>query len=243
MAEEAATPRISEETITLTVAGPSGAKAEDWESTIQFQEYEKRLGIKFDATTYTDEQWGSKFTLMLASDEMPDLVSMSQVPMSRADLEKYVADGYFLDFSKYLDIMPNLVEKMEKFPEYKDAVTASDGGIYGFTFLNSRDPGAKLIPIYMSQKWLDNVGMERPATLEELYEVLKAFKEQDANGNGDPNDEIPMGMSCSTTASWQNELPILWAYGINSDIYSYHRKGNEDGTVALWDIRKIIKNS
>ena len=28
--------------------------------------------------------------------------------------------------------------------------------------------------------------------MDEWYEVLKAFKEQDANGNGDPNDEIPL---------------------------------------------------
>ena len=38
---------------------------------------------------------------------------------------------------------------------------------------------------------MKNVGLETPATIDELYEVLVAFKEQDANGNGDPNDEIP----------------------------------------------------
>ena len=31
-----------------------------------------------------------------------------------------------------------------------------------------------------------------PTTIDEYYEVLKAFKEQDANGNGDPDDEIPL---------------------------------------------------
>ena len=34
--------------------------------------------------------------------------------------------------------------------------------------------------------------MDYPTNVDELYEVLKAFKEQDANGNGDPNDEIPL---------------------------------------------------
>ncbi|HCA69426.1 MAG TPA: sugar ABC transporter substrate-binding protein, partial [Lachnospiraceae bacterium] len=33
--------------------------------------------------------------------------------------------------------------------------------------------------------------MEIPKTTEEFEAVLKAFKEKDANGNGDPNDEIP----------------------------------------------------
>ena len=31
-----------------------------------------------------------------------------------------------------------------------------------------------------------------PQTTDELFDVLTAFKEQDANGNGDPNDEIPL---------------------------------------------------
>ena len=34
--------------------------------------------------------------------------------------------------------------------------------------------------------------MKMPTTWDELYDVLVAFKEKDANGNGDPNDEIPM---------------------------------------------------
>ena len=70
--------RISDDVITVTLAGPSGATAMDWNSTLQFAEYEKRLGIKFDATTYTNEQWSSKVTLIMASDEMPDILTMSK---------------------------------------------------------------------------------------------------------------------------------------------------------------------
>jgi len=43
----------------------------------------------------------------------------------------------------------------------------------------------------INKTWLDNLGLEIPDTYEDLAKVLKAFKEQDANGNGDPNDEIP----------------------------------------------------
>lgn len=45
---------------------------------------------------------------------------------------------------------------------------------------------------WLNKKWMDNLGLEEPRNLEELNIALKAFKEQDANGNGDPNDEIPM---------------------------------------------------
>ena len=46
--------------------------------------------------------------------------------------------------------------------------------------------------IMINKTWLERLGLEKPTTLEEFEKVLTAFKEQDANGNGDPNDEIPM---------------------------------------------------
>ena len=45
---------------------------------------------------------------------------------------------------------------------------------------------------FIRQDWLDRVGMKVPTTRDELVAVYKAFKEQDANGNGDLNDEIPV---------------------------------------------------
>ncbi|MCU6712116.1 extracellular solute-binding protein [Paenibacillus sp. J5C_2022] len=40
--------------------------------------------------------------------------------------------------------------------------------------------------------WLDRVGMEVPKSKEQYVEVLRAFRDQDANGNGDPHDEVPL---------------------------------------------------
>lgn len=51
---------------------------------------------------------------------------------------------------------------------------------------------------FINKAWLDRLGMEMPTTVDEWYEVLKAFKEQGANGNGDPNDEIPLTGSAKT---------------------------------------------
>ena len=40
---------------------------------------------------------------------------------------------------------------------------------------------------------LDNLGLKVPQTYDELVKVLQEFKDKDANGNGDPTDEIPFG--------------------------------------------------
>jgi putative aldouronate transport system substrate-binding protein len=44
--------------------------------------------------------------------------------------------------------------------------------------------------VWVYKPWLETVGLEEPTTTDEFYEMLKAFKEQDPNGNGQA-DEIP----------------------------------------------------
>ena len=55
---------------------------------------------------------------------------------------------------------------------------------------------------YIRKTWLDALGLEIPTTVEEYHNVLKAFKEQDANGNGDPNDEIPYSCRNKGDSIW-----------------------------------------
>ena len=50
----------------------------------------------------------------------------------------------------------------------------------------------RLTRSFINKQWLDNLGLSMPTSIDEYYDVLVAFKEQDANGNGDPDDEIPL---------------------------------------------------
>lgn len=67
-------------------------------------------------------------------------------------------------------------------------MTAPDGHIYTIPYVCT-DTTVGYSP-YINTKWLENVGMSTPTTTDEFEAVLKAFKEQDANGNGDASDEI-----------------------------------------------------
>ena len=85
-----------------------------------------------------------------------------------------------------------------------------DGTIYGLPQVNA---GAELrvgVKLFINKQWLERVGMSVPTTTDELRALLTAFKQQDANGNGDPNDEIPF---CS--ADWANaQLALYGAFGL-----------------------------
>jgi putative aldouronate transport system substrate-binding protein len=56
--------------------------------------------------------------------------------------------------------------------------------------------------------WLREVGINKvPSTRDELLAVYRAFKTQDANGNGDPNDEIPV--SGREHMRWCDDLFVM----------------------------------
>ena len=59
------------------------------------------------------------------------------------------------------------------------------------------------------QDWLDKLGLKMPVTQEEFVDVLRAFKTQDPNGNGQA-DEIPTGGRAE--ARWMDYLFSM--YGI-----------------------------
>jgi putative aldouronate transport system substrate-binding protein len=82
----------------------------------------------------------------------------------------------------------------EEKPETKVIATQLDGKIYGLPKYQRYWPVA-VSRQYINKKWLDNLGLQMPTNWDELYNVLLAFKEKDANGNGDANDEIPMDFS------------------------------------------------
>lgn len=66
-----------------------------------------------------------------------------------------------------------------------------DGKIYGMPSVGMRQIDSIQSLCFINQTWLDKLGMQQPTTVEELYNVLKAFKTMDPNGNGIA-DEIPM---------------------------------------------------
>lgn len=99
---------------------------------------------------------------------------------------------------------PNIMEVLEK-PGIRASMTLPDGHIYSIPYVVG-EPEVFYIP-YINQQWLDRLGLEMPTTPEELKEVLIAFRDNDANGNGDPDDEIPFSgdpnnLDISKLAGW-----------------------------------------
>lgn len=215
---------ICDEQITVTLAGNSGSKVYDWNNNHLVGWVAENLGIKLDCTPYPKDAWESQRTLLLAGDELPDIVVNYGITMNEAN--KYGKDGYFLPLDEYLEYMPNFKKYLEEYPEYEKILTADDGHIYGLSQL-TLSPTSLIKRVFISNKWLENVGKEVPTNVDELYEVLVAFKEQDANGNGDATDEIPV------SGGFQNHIMFMHYFGLNTNDMTYSPIVGEDGKVFL----------
>ena len=128
---------------------------------------------------------GQAFNLMMASGEIADIVCYT----SKAEFSKYGASGAFLPLNDLIEqYAPNIQKTFEELPEVRKMATSLDGNIYFIPYI----PDGEVSQVwYMRQDWLDKLGLQRPRTTDEFYQVLKAFREQDPNGNGQ-QDEIPL---------------------------------------------------
>ncbi|ACT00351.1 extracellular solute-binding protein [Paenibacillus sp. JDR-2] len=72
-------------------------------------------------------------------------------------------------------------ELMAKYPELKKASTKSDGKQYEFGRVQKL---AGFQALFIREDWLKKLGLQEPQTVEELFNVAKAFAENDPDGNG-----------------------------------------------------------
>ena len=170
------------------------------------QEITKRTGVNFEfvAAPNTEDQFREKFNVTVASGDIPDIM----VSTYRDDMMKVAEQGTFAALDDYIDqYAPNLKKILDENPDYIRDIRASDGNIYFLPFIGA----VKTFKVWMLRgDWLDKLGLEVPVTLDDWYHVLKAFKEQDPNGNGEA-DEIPY----TTRNTQAGVLAFMEAFGIS----------------------------
>ncbi|MFI3212490.1 MAG: extracellular solute-binding protein [Eubacteriales bacterium] len=173
-----------------------GGEADNFEILAQMQE---DANVEISWLNYNSSDWETQKNLVITGGNLPDV--FTGVCLTSSDISKYAEEGMLLDLTDLIEeYMPNFSQILEENPYLKAMITnPDDGGIYTLPNVNGRTVSRTTGIHYINKTWLDNLGLEVPTTTEEYYEVLTAFKEQDANGNGDPNDEIPF--SCYANSS------------------------------------------
>ena len=193
-----------------------------WEDNLFFSRMEEKTGVHFAFQQYTDEtEWQQKKTDMFATGALPDVFFKADLSVS--ETIRYYEAGQLIDLRPYLEEnAPNLMALLREHPDWEKAITLPDGAIVALPLFNELQNNNVM---WINKTWLDNLGLQIPTTADELMQVLIAFRDNDANRNGNLNDEIPL----SVIGMW--DLRFLGhAFGlVSNDFYLYT---TEDGSIA-----------
>lgn len=189
---------IANEVVTVRIFAPQDGEFSRAEN-LHTKELEEKLGIKIEWVIAPSDDIRSKMNLLFAGENAEEVDLVFTGVGNRLDMvteAQLAAQGLILPLNEYYDtISVGYKAAFEDMPGMREYITQPDGNIYNMPNVDGSLHVQYQLKCWINQSWLDNLGLETPTTTEEFYQVLKAFKEQDANGNGDPNDEIPLSTS------------------------------------------------
>ena len=196
-------------TVSILMAGDNTPNAQN----MVLDELGKRTNTVIEMTYVASADLDTKISTMAASDTLPDLFFVSG-----STAQDFIDAGLLYDLTGLEDKAPNWFgNASDLIPQ----MTLNQEGIY--VIPTGEVNWANNLNIRTD--WLENLGMEMPANLDELYDVYEAFTNGDPDGDGQ-DDTFAL---CANTDPRSFES-IFGAYGIpvNSTIVL------EDGTVSSW---------
>lgn len=127
-----------------------------------------------DVTWEDGASFQEQFALRCADHTVPEITWSN----SSLQWKTYGPVGALLDFSKYLDKMPNLKAVLEQYPEAKDAFTSKlpdhEGSMWAVPCIQEADTDAYAF-IYREDVF-KKLNMEWPTTQDGFYNALKTLK-------------------------------------------------------------------
>ncbi|MCL2833538.1 MAG: extracellular solute-binding protein [Treponema sp.] len=159
-----------------------------------FIDLEKKTNVKINWVEWNASDANDKRQLAFATNQLPDVFLAAIGNMANY----YGNQGQLMPLNDLIkNYAPDIQAAMQTYPDSYGMMTNPDSGKW-YALANMQDPMyVYLSPpdLYINKQWCDNLGLKVPVTVTDFYNVLKEFKAKDANGNGNPNDEIPFAFS------------------------------------------------
>lgn len=187
---------LSAEKVTLKIIAPDNIEVGDWATNSFSAWYEERTNvhIEWQSVAGTAEERRTAINAIIAGGDLPDI--FMGIGFTPAQLQLYGQQGLFTKLNDLIDANGVEIKRVfEQYPNVRDTITANDGNIYMMPDVNDCYHCKGSSKLWINKVWLDKLGLGIPQTTEEFHAALKAFKDQDPNGNGQA-DEI--GMSSGT---------------------------------------------
>jgi putative aldouronate transport system substrate-binding protein len=172
-----------------------------YEDNVWIREYKEKFGINITYKWMVDEsQYETKFNLMLASGDLPDVFSVSKLD----DLNKLIDSGMLADLSSVYNRVPEdsiLKKYVAKSTELDLKLAQRDGKLYGIPHAPTSISASPML--FIREDWLKTLNLSEPKSAKDVIEIARAFAKQDPDRNG-KNDTI--GLYISKDSLFGNEM-------------------------------------
>ncbi|MBD9009713.1 MAG: extracellular solute-binding protein [Clostridiales bacterium] len=252
-ATEENTMPISKDGITIKYYQQLYGNIKSYNDNEMFKEMAKITGVNIEFVSPPKGQESEQYGVMLASNDVPDIIDRMIDGIYPGGLKKGVDDGFFLDLTGYINkYAPNIKKLMEENPELKEDMDL-DGKIGAVTEYMTAPELIWLGPV-IRKDLLDKIGADIPRTPEELHEVLLKFKNElnikypmllDESANHIPSNGIATGWNTGTNMYFGTDG--RWHYGPYDEEYykmitefsKWYQEGLIDSEFAARDSKSI----
>ena len=197
---------IVQEPVTLTIMVAQNANVEDYVNNKMTKYMEEQTGVKINWVIVPSQDATQRVNLLLASQvDMPDVI-MVPTGISNEVVADMAGQGLFLQLDEMIEKLAFWYAQVrEKDPLIANLMKLPDGHEYTMPKVVLSEPNAMSRRAWINKNWLDKLGLSVPTTTDELFTVLKAFKEKDPNGNG-KQDEIGVMGSTNGWSAYPEEF-------------------------------------
>ena len=176
--------------VTITIGLPRSALVTDYDNNAFTNWLEEQTGYNIQFQYFqasTSDAKTQLSTMMVSGEKLPDILYNFQ--LSDDLIKEYGDDGYFLDLRDYYadkeGVSRVFWERLQEIPEEEQVTNVrrmtdvENGAMYSLPCIQTSDIDTMDYQMWINQTWLDELGLQAPTDPDELYEVLKAFKQRD----------------------------------------------------------------
>ena len=174
-----------------------------------WQEAAKRTNVSLKGTiSLSNSNEEEAFNLMMRSGNLADIIGY----VDASSMEKLGRDGGMIPLNDLIkEHAPNIQKVLDEDARFRQTAYSLDGNIYQIP-KNQELKAAEFW--WIRQDWLDKLNLKAPTTVDELHDVLYAFRNEDPNGNG-LKDEIPL----FDRAGWKQPDEYLYLWDTSLEFY------------------------
>lgn len=224
--EDPQAPIVQEKgSIQFNILAPKNAIADDYNDMLIFHTLYDMTNVDVNWRNVSESSYqASKSLIMADTKNLPDAIY--HAGFSEQEIILYSSRKQIIALDDYLDYMPNFKQILQDRPDIYELLKSADGKIYSLPRIEEMG----LLPypnlLFLNKVWVselidqgkinflnkDQLVDGLSLTTEQFADILKGFRDNDMNHNGNTKDELPLSF---VYQNWQgNQSDLYGAFGV-----------------------------